>query len=142
MPRPVVPNVASVASKWARRAAGAMGDYQSGVDSTSADWAALAAAAKDVWKNAVTAAAGRGAYEKGIGRRGTAGWKAKTSAKGPARYAEGVGQAEPDYSGQVAPYLQLIAATDLPPRQQAGSPANIGRVSAIATALRALKERR
>jgi hypothetical protein len=142
MPRPTVPDASRVAQKWSRRAAGASQDYQAGVESTSASWAGNATAAKDTWKTAVTAAAGRGAFEKGIARSGDAKWKANTVSKGPARYSQGVGVAEGDYSSQVAPYLQLIGSTDLPMRGPAGSPGNIQRVATLAAALRGLKERR
>lgn len=142
MPRPTVPDAARVAQKWSRRASGASEDYKQGVESTSASWSANATAAKEVWKQAVTAAAGRGAFEKGVARSGDAKWKSNTVSKGPMRFAQGVGVAESDYSSQVGPYLQLIGATDLPPRGPAGSPGNIQRVSALATALRGLKERR
>lgn len=142
MARPVVPDAARVAEKWSRRASGASEDYKSGVETTAASWSAAAGAAKDVWKQAITAAAGRGAFEKGVARAGDAKWKANTTAKGPMRYAQGVGVAQADYSSQVAPYLQLIGATDLPMRGPAGSAGNYARVSAIGNALRALKERR
>lgn len=142
MARPSVPDAARVAQKWQRRASGASDDYKQGVESTGKSWSALAGAAKDTWKTAVTAAAGRGAFEKGVARAGDAKWKANTVSKGPMRYAQGVGVAEADYSTQVAPYLQLIGATDLPMRGPAGSPGNIQRVAVLATALRALKERR
>jgi hypothetical protein len=142
MARPIVPDAGRVADKWSRRATGASGDYKTGVESTAADWAALTTAAKDVWKTAVTAAAGRGAYEKGIARVGSAKWKNNAASKGPDRYMQGVSLGQADYSSQVAPYLQLIGSTDLPPRGPAGSPGNIQRVAALATALRGLKERR
>ena len=142
MARSAVPDAGRVAQKWSRRASGASEDYKAGVENTAASWSANAGAAKEVWKQAVTAAAGRGAFEKGVARAGDAKWKSNTVNKGPMRFAQGVGQAESDYSSQVAPYLQLIGATDLPPRGPAGSPGNIQRVSAIATALRGLKERR
>jgi hypothetical protein len=142
MARPTVPDASRVAQKWSRRASGASQDYTEGVQTTSASWAANATAAKETWKTAVTAAAGRGAFEKGVARATDTKWKANTVAKGPARYAQGVGVAEGDYSSQVAPYLQLIGATDLPMRGPAGSPGNIQRVAVLATALRALKERR
>lgn len=142
MARPVVPDPGRVAEKWSRRASGASQDYQQGVEQTAASWSANATAAKETWKTAVTAAAGRGAFEKGVARAGDAKWKQNAATKGPARYAQGVGVAQSDYSSQVAPYLQLIGATDLPPRGPAGSPGNIQRVAALATALRGLKERR
>lgn len=142
MARPVVPDVGRVAEKWSRRASGASQDYKQGVETTAAGWQANTTAAAPTWKTAVTAAAGRGAYEKGVARAGDAKWKNNTVAKGPMRYDQGVQLGQADYSSQVAPYLQLIGATDLPMRGPAGSPGNIARVSAIATALRGLKERR
>jgi hypothetical protein len=142
MPRPVVPDAARVADKWSRRASGASGDYKTGVESSAASWQANTTAAAPVWKTAVTAAAGRGAYEKGVARATDAKWKANTVSKGPMRYDQGVQLGQADYSQQVAPYLQLIGATDLPARGPAGSPGNIQRVAAIATALRGLRERR
>lgn len=142
MPRPTVPDPARVAEKWSRRASGASGDYKTGVETTGASWSALTTAAAPTWKTAITAAAGRGAYEKGVGRAGDAKWKNNTVSKGPMRYDQGVSLGQADYSSQVAPYLQLIGATDLPMRGPAGSPGNLQRVAAIATALRGLKERR
>jgi hypothetical protein len=142
MARPTVPDAGRVAQKWSRRASAASEDYKTGVESTAASWQANTTAATATWKTAVTAAAGRGAFEKGVARSGDAKWKSNTVSKGPMRFAQGVGVAESDYSSQVAPYLQLIGATDLPMRGPAGSPGNIQRVSAIATALRGLKERR
>lgn len=142
MPRPIVPDVGRVAAKWSRRASGAADDYKQGVETTSASWQGAATAANASWKAGVNAAAGRDAFAKGVSRAGDGKWKKNTTEKGPMRFSQGVGIAEPDYNSQVAPYLQLIGATDLPARGPNGSPGNIQRVSAITTALRALKERR
>jgi len=65
---------------------------------------------------ASTAAIGRGAYAKGVQRAGAARYTAGATSKGPGRFAEGVQVAQQDYATAVAPYLQAIAATDLPPR--------------------------
>jgi hypothetical protein len=142
MARPVVPDPGRIADKWSRRASGASGDYKSGVEQTAASWQANTQAAKDTWKTAVTAAAGRGAYEKGVARAGDQKWKNNTATKGPMRYEQGVSVGQQDYATQVGPYLQLIGATDLPPRGPAGAPGNIQRVAVLASALRGLKERR
>lgn len=139
MPAPRVPPVSQVAAKWARRAASAGPEYELGVTGAGTRWQTNAAAAENNFKAAVTAAAAAGRFGRGIAKAGGAKYEKNAVSKGPARFAQGVGVAEPDYSSQVAPFLQVIAATDLPARQPTGSEGNIQRVAAIARALRALK---
>lgn len=139
MPAARVPPVSQVASKWARRAASAGAEYELGVTGAGTRWQAATLAAENNYKTAVAAAAGAGRFGKGVARAGGTKYESGATKKGPGRFAQGVGVAEPDYSSQVAPYLQAIAATDLPARQPAGSEGNIQRVAAIARALRALK---
>lgn len=142
MARVIVPDIGRVARKWATRAQGAGQDYTDGVNLTSRSWQANATAAGANYRAGVTAAAGAGRFEKGVARAGDAKWKRGAVEKGPARYAQGVGIAEPDYSSQMAPFLQAIGAVDLPPRGPARSPGNIARVAAIAKALGDLKQSR
>lgn len=134
-----VPAVGAVAGKWARRASSAGGEYQLGVTGAGNRWLAAATAAENNYKAAVAAAAGAGRFGKGLARAGAQKFERGATTKGPGRYSEGVGVAEGDYSSQVAPYLQAIAATDLPAPQPRGSEANIQRVAVIARALRQLK---
>jgi hypothetical protein len=61
------------------------------------------------------------------------------SKKGPSRFSEGVAVGQSDYQQGVAPFLELIARTDLPPRGATGSEGNYARVSTIGKALRGLK---
>lgn len=139
MPPAVVPPVSRVAAKWARRAASAQQEYSEGVAMTPRSWSAAAQAAENNYRAGVTAAAGAGRYGKGVTKAGDAKWKKNAVAKGPGRFAEGVAVAEPDYSAQVGPYLEIIGRTDLPARGPAGSDQNYNRVSAIGKALRAAK---
>lgn len=142
MPAPIVPNIGNVAAKWARRAASASGEYEDGVKNTTRSWATAAKAAENNYKAGVTAAANAGRFGKGIDRAGDAKWKKNATEKGPGRFAQGVGVAQGDYSGGMAPYLEAIGRTDLPPRGPAGSEGNYNRVAAIGKALRALKTSR
>lgn len=142
MPPAIVRNPGGVGQKWATRAANAQGDYSQGVQGAGGRWSSGAAAAKASWQQGVTAAAGRDAYAKGIQRAGQEKYTRNATTKGPARYAEGVGVGQQDYSTAVAPYLQAIAAVDLPPRGPAGSQGNYARVTSIGTALRKLRESR
>jgi hypothetical protein len=139
MPAPIVKSVSAAAEKWSRRASSAGDEYARGVNSTQADWAASTAAAKDVWKAGINEAQARGAFEKGVAAAGNARWKDMSSKKGPSRFAEGVAVGQSDYQQGVAPFLELIARTDLPPRGATGSEGNYARVSTIGKALRGLK---
>jgi len=139
MPRPVVKAAADVVQKWVRRASSAGTEYEQGVRSTPADWAASAAAAKQSWQTAVTEAAGRDAFAKGVQAAGNQKWRDRAITLGPARFAQGVGAAEPSYSAGIGPVLATIGAVDLPARGVTGSEGNYARSAAIGKALRAAK---
>lgn len=139
MPAASTPPIARVAAKWARRAASASSEYEEGVRTTTKSWAANTAAAEKNYQLGVTDAASKGRFGKGVQRAGDARWKKGAAEKGPTRFAQGVSIAEPDYAGQMAPVLEVIGRTDLPPRGPAGSDSNFQRVTAIGKALRALK---
>lgn len=139
MPAAAVPTINRVAAKWARRAASASTEYEDGVRGTTKSWATTTAAAEKNYQQGVAAASAAGRYGKGVQRAGDAKWKKNSAEKGPARYAQGVGLAEPDYAGAMGPVLEVISRTDLPPRGPAGSDANFQRVMTLGKALRALK---
>lgn len=137
MPAAAVPNVGRAAAKWARRAASAGGEYEEGVRTTPKDWAGNTAAAEKNYHAGVQAAMSAGRFAKGVTRAGNAKWKKGALEKGPGRFAQGVGLAEADYAKQMAPVLEVIGRTDLPPRGPAGSEANYQRSSVLGKALRA-----
>ncbi len=134
-----VKDTASVAKKWARVTPQRVEDYEIGVRNPRAPWAASAQAAEGRYQDGVTAAIAQKRYGKGVAKTGDAGWQAKTLAKGPARFSEGVAIGQPDYEAAVAPYLEVIKATSLPPRFAKGEPRNIERVKFMAAALRKKK---
>jgi hypothetical protein len=138
---PTVPSIGMVAERWSRRASAASPDYQTGVETTTRDWAGAATAAEGAYKQGVTAAANAGRFGKGVTKAGTQKWRKNTVAKGPARFAQGVQTAQPDYQGGFAPFLEAIGRVDLPARGPAGSPQNYQRVQPIGQALNALKLR-
>ena len=114
-------------------------DYKLGIQDPRRDWAKQAIAQKEVWKGAITEAAAKDLYAKGIAAAGTERWKEKSLTKGPGRFSEGVMVAGPDFEKGFAPYADVIRATTLPPRFPKGAPRNIERVRVMATALRAKK---
>jgi hypothetical protein len=142
MPPPTIRPLGHVAAKWKRRAGSAGEEYTQGVQSTSKDWAASASAAEPAYKQGVTAAANAGRFGKGVARAGHAKWKTNATAKGPARFSQGVEMAEGDYTKGFAPFHEAIGRTDLPQRGPRGAEANYGRVSGIGKALHQLKTSR
>jgi len=128
-------------SKWVRRASVATPDYQAGVENPRTPWAASAAAGESNYKTGVIAAANRGSYGQGVKAAGDEKWRAHTLKKGPGRYAEGVAIGQDDWQKGFAPYQTVISALNLPPRGARGTAANLQRVAAVASALRALKEK-
>ena len=130
-----IKSVSEIAKKWARVTPMRLEDYQAGVASPRRSWAEGAIAAKTIWKDAITTAANRDAYGKGVALAGDTTWKTKTMQKGPARWSEGVSIGEADYQKGFAPYADVIKATVLPPRYPRRDPRNIERVKAIVDAL-------
>jgi hypothetical protein len=128
-------------TKWAARAAVAGDDYRKGVESPRVPWDVAASAADGNYRAAVNAAAAGGRYMAGVRRAGNDAWRRGATMKGPARFSEGVQLAQDDWQKAFAPYQQAIAGVTLPARGPTGSPANLNRVSAITTALRAAKDR-
>ena len=122
-----------------RRASAATEDYTSGVQNPRTDWQAATLAAEGAQAAGVQQAISRKRFSKGVQRAGTARWQAKSTSLGAQRFAGGVAAGASDYANNVAPFLQTIEATTLPPRGPKGDPRNIQRVSAIDQALRAKK---
>jgi hypothetical protein len=128
-------------SKWQRRSAAAGPDYTSGVQNPRTPWATAAANADTNYRAGVTAAASAGRYAAGVRKAGDAKWSSNAVAKGPTRYAEGVQLAGQNWSQGFQPYQTAISGITLPARGPVGAAQNLQRVTAIATALRAVKTR-
>jgi len=127
---------ANTSAKWVRRAGSATQEFADGVAAPRTDWASATLAAAPAQAAAIQQAIADGRFAKGVQAAGSAKWQSKSMGKGAARFASGVADAEQDYAKGVAPYLQVIESTVLPPRGPKGDPKNFLRVVAIATALR------
>lgn len=134
-----IKSIAKIREKWTRVTPLRAEDYKLGVADPKRDWEKSTLAAKETWKVAITDAAAKDLFAKGIVKVGTAKWKEKATTKGPGRYSEGVMIAGPDFEKGFAPYADEIAKTPLPPRFPRGDPRNIERVRVISAALRAKK---
>jgi hypothetical protein len=128
-----------ISAKYATRGAAAGQDYATGVQSPRTDWAQATAGAKDAWAGGVQQAVSNDSFTKGVNRAGTAKWARKASGVGATRYGPGVSAAKGDYATGVAPYLQVLANLNLPPRAPRGDPSNNNRVAAVTQALRQKK---
>lgn len=136
-----VKDVGASTDKWARRVAVATPDYEKGLQGSGQAWESNSKASNDAWKQGVTQAAGRDAFNKGVTAAGAAKFESKALAKGPARFGPGAAASTADYSARVGPYLQTIAGIQLPPRGPSGDPRNYARVQKIGETLSAQKRR-
>jgi len=126
--------------KWTRRAAVAGEDYRAGVSNPRVPWDQAAVAADANYRQGVTAAANAGKFAAGVRKAGAEKWRNASVQKGPQRFAEGVALAQGEWQRGFQPYHTAIANLQLPARGPAGSPQNLQRVSAVAAALRAVRD--
>ena len=129
----------SVAQKFVDRASAASGDYVSGAEQTTKDQSAAAIAAKEIYKQALTASFTRDSFSKGLQKSGKAGWLRGVKEKGGARYAGGVAASAGEYATESAKYDTARNAAASLPRGLKGSETNLARVKAVVTALRTTK---
>jgi len=127
------------AQKWVERAAVAGDDYVRGAQETGKDQAAAAAAAEPIYKAAVIEAANAGRFAAGVRRAGKQKWLDGVTRKGGARFAEGVASGTDAYTTESARYDGARNAAANLPRGPKGSAGNLQRVSAVVSALRAVK---
>lgn len=123
------------ASKWSERAGAAASDYADGVQNPKEDWKTATVAAAESYKQGVQKSITEGRFAKGVNRAGSQKQINNSISKGVARFSQGVAIAQNDYEENVAPFLEIIERTQLPPRGPKGDPANINRVTKIAAAL-------
>lgn len=132
---PIVKGIAKIAEKWARVTPQRAADYEAGVRDPIRDWATNTTAANAAYKAGVSEAVAKDRFVKGVAKAGTEKWKRKAVEVGPARFAQGVQVAQPDYEKGFSPFRDVIEKTTLPPRFAKGDPRNIDRVRVIAAAL-------
>lgn len=132
---PVVKNIAKIAEKWARVTPQRSADYEAGVKDPIRDWATNTVAANAAYKAGVADAIAKDRFAKGVAKVGTEKWKRKATEVGPARFAQGVQVAQPDYEKGFSAFRDVIEKTTLPPRFAKGDPRNIDRVRVMAAAL-------
>ena len=125
----------AIAKKWAEVTPARDRIWQSEIQAASdSDWAEPTKASAPIYATGVSAAISAGLYEKGVeAKRGK--WKRKALAVGQGRYGPGVRAAEADQAAGYAPYREVIAGLDLPPKGPRGAEGNYERVRAVGSAL-------
>ncbi len=122
--------------KWVRRASSAGEEYAQGVANPREDWAQRTKESEHAYEEGLTQSFRRKAFGAGVAKAGTGKWQSKALSKGAERFGPGVIDAADAYAEGMAPYLQVIESTKLPPRRAKGDPANLQRVAVMAKALR------
>lgn len=135
-----IKDIGDSARKWANRAAVAGEDYRQGIANPRQAWDTASIAADGNYRQGVTAAASAGRYAAGIRKAGVERWRKNATTKGPQRFAEGVNLATDEWQAGFGPYQAAINSLQLPARGPAGSAQNLQRVTAVAQALRRVKE--
>ncbi|MGH7175351.1 MAG: hypothetical protein ACREGR_03265 [Minisyncoccia bacterium] len=128
-------------AKWQQNSANGAGSYVSGVQNTTKDQAALAAAAAGNWFAGVQAANAAGTFAKNVQAAGKSAWQQGVAQKGAQNYGTGVSAASSatKYQTNSGKYDSARSAAASVARGPKGSPGNIQRVSAVVTAERAVK---
>lgn len=128
-----------IVEKWRSRATAALTDYSEGVQAPRNPWQKQAAAASETWKAAITDAAARDAYRKGVVTTSEEFWRSRTLVLGTARFTDGVSKSVDVFKNNWAQFYDVLSRIELPPRGPRGDPKNVERVRAIMTALRQKK---
>ena len=128
-----------IGAKWATVAGRSGAEYEDGVRNPRTDWQRATAAANASWKQGVNQAVSEDRFAAGVARTPTSKWQDNAISKGVSRFQAGVQLAEQNYIEGFAPFAQVIAQTNLPPRGPKGDPKNIQRVAILADALHKAK---
>lgn len=134
-----VKDAAASAKKFSSRGAVAGPDYASGVANAGGRWQANAKAGAPNFAAGVQDAIANDRFSKGVDKAGAAKYQDRASTVGAQRFPAGIQAAEQTWATATAPYLQVIAGANLPPRGPKGDPRNQQRSQMIADLLRKKK---
>lgn len=139
---PPVKGIQRISDKWRRQSETSQQEYEEGVRNPRADWQERTSAAAQSWQQGIQAAIQNNRFQAGVRLAGNEKWQRRSVELGPSRWAQGIQVSGQAYEDGFAPYRTVIERVQLPPRGPKGSPQNIRRVEAIATALHNEKMRR
>lgn len=127
-------------ARWTQAAPSATTAWTDGINSTTKDQAALAAAAQPAWLAGVQDAAANNRFANGVTRRGTQYWKSQSAAKSQS-YSLGY---QAGSANQLSAITKILSAegsivAGLAPRGPVGSPQNYNRSAQVGQGLHQLK---
>lgn len=131
-----------VCNRWQSHTSGASEEYKKGVQNPRRPWGKCACEAADRYKKGVDRAHSRGAFRRGVKKRGRAGYLTRTLLKGPTRFADGVMGAGDAYARGYKPYHAAFPSIHLQKRFPRGDPRNIQRCRTVCTAMGRVKTSR
>ena len=134
-----VTDAATAARKFATRGAAAGQDYANGVRGSGQRWQQGATAGEQNYAQGVNEAIAQGRFKKGVMEAGPGKFEERASTVGAQRFPQGIQNAEQAWAQGTAPYLQVIAGANLPPRGPKGDPRNQQRSAVMAELLRKRK---
>lgn len=126
--------------RWVNAAGTATTAWTEGINSTTKDQAALAAAAQPAWLAGVQDAAANNRFANGVTRRGTQYWKSQSALKSQSYslgYSAGSGNQLSAITKILSAEANIVAS--LPARGPVGSPQNYNRSAQVGQGLHQLK---
>jgi hypothetical protein len=132
-------SLADTQKKWTDVTPTRQTEYATNTPAAAQKWEANAIAAAANYQASVSAANIGARQSAGVRRAGAAKFSRKVTQVGANRFGPGVQAAGQDYAQSFSPYLQAIAAIDLPPRRPRGDPSNYQRVQAVGNPLHQLR---
>lgn len=130
-----VPSSSEVGEKWRQRASSASDEYRQGVTNPRRSWESSTLAGEQNYEQGVQEAIAQNRFAIGVREAGDSKWQSGALEKGVTRFSSGIATGQEDFERGISEVLQVISGVNLPPRGVAGSPQNIERVTAVATAL-------
>lgn len=125
--------------KFADRAAGARGDYETGVRNAGAKWLAGVTNAEGAWADGTRAAIDAGRFGAGVRRAGPGKYQDRAAKLGPDRFATGVREGAAAWGEGFRPFADDLRSFDAGPKGMRGSSQNADRARNVAQRMRAKK---
>ena len=131
-----------IVERYKRITPGRAREFEEGVKNPKEQWEPETIAAAEAYNDGVRDAIERGAFAGGVRAAGQSHYVDMSLRKGVPRFRHGVEIGIPFYQRNFAPFREVIAGVELPPRKPKGDPSNLERVAVIAQALHAERRRR
>jgi len=131
--------LSEIVDKWANVTPTRRTYLEQGIKRSADKWLNNSIAQDDAWKEGVQEAIAKDLRKKGLTEAAKKKYLERGTGPGPGRWAQGIGMAKDEYQRGMAPVIETLRATTLPPRYKKRDPRNLERVKAVVEALIKLK---